>query len=162
MDVVDGDDHVTLGSQVAQDREQRGPDEPPLGRAGRLDPQQGDLERPPLRRGERRERLGADRGEQVGEPGEGQLHLRLDRPGHEHEGAAVARARDRLLPDGGLADARLADDRKRAGAALAQECLDDSELRVAPDDERHTGSVFAGTGPGPAPDGGKLDVGLAG
>src|SRR5262249_33712042 len=64
------------------------------------------------------------------------------RPGDEHGRAARARERNRLLPDRGLPDPGLAEQRERAWPlAGGEEALDDRQLGLTPDDPRHHQSV---------------------
>ena len=66
-----------------------------------------------LRRRQVLEEPGLELGQQVGQPGEGELRLRLGRAGGEDERAEFPRQPDGLLPDGGLADSGLPDDGER-------------------------------------------------
>ena len=96
--------------------------------------------------GKHRDALGRDRRQQIGESGEGEPRLRLGRSCDQHDRAPVARLPDSLVPERCLADSRLAQDRERAGAAVAlcQERLHDRDLGLAPDDRRHSESVVRG------------------
>jgi hypothetical protein len=88
---------------------------------------------------DRSEEIVRNRREQVGEPGEGELRLRLGRTRDEYGHVALAREADALLPNGRLPDSRLADDRERRETAVGavEKRLDLGELGLPPDDARH-------------------------
>ena len=113
------------------------------GRPVRLRAQQRDLERLALHLRNRPVELLRHACQQVGEPGERELRLGLGRPRCQHRRAPGARARDRLVPDRGLADPGLADDREDGVAigAPIEERLDRRELGLAPDDAGHAERV---------------------
>jgi hypothetical protein len=144
LDVVDREHDLPGRGQLAEEREHRRSDQAPLRGTVGLDAEQRDVERVALRARKGGQRLLGDRRHEVGEPGEREPRLRLCRARHEHRGAAPARPPNGLGPERRLADPRLADDRKRAGAAVAvdQERLDDRELGLPSDDRRHGESVI--------------------
>ena len=143
LEVVDREDELLLFGKYADEGQERGSEQPPLGRPVCLGAEQSDLQRPALHGRYGVEHLGRHGRKQVGEPCEGELRLRLRRPRHEHRHAAGAGTGDRLFPDRRLADPRLSDDREdRVGArALVEELLDRLELGLTPDDARHTERV---------------------
>ena len=76
------------------------------------------------------------RAEQVGESRERERRLRLDAPGGEHLTKAILRLLDTGLPEGRLADPRLAVEDERYGSIPhpREECTDGVELLLPTDD----------------------------
>ena len=145
MRVVDGEHHEPFGRECPEQRQQRRPDQPPLGGplARRLE--NGDLERVPLWRRQIFEVGWAELCQQVGQPGERERRLRLRRPRGEDAGAELARQADAFFPDGGLADPGLPDDRERGlGFGRPEELRDVGKLGLAPHERGHGQSVRRG------------------
>ena len=143
VEVVDGDDDGPLVGELPDEREEGGPQHPGSWRPPRLRSQQRHLERLALHVRNRRVELLRQARQQIGEPGEREPRLGLGRPRCQHRRAPGARTRDRLVPDRGLADPGLADDREDGVAIRAplEERLDRCELGLAPDDARHAERV---------------------
>ena len=139
MQVVERDDHRAALGKRPQDVEQREPDRVRVGRLlSRLGEQERHLERAPPQRRQRGRHLVEDRGEQIGEPGEGERGFGLDAAVKEDAREALRCLLDAGLPEDRLADPRLAGEDKRVGAVAdsIQERLDRAELLLPPDDLR--------------------------
>jgi hypothetical protein len=137
LDVVERDhDRASLGKRP-QDGEQREPDRVRIGSLlFWLDQQERDFERTPPDRRQRGRHLVEDRGEQIGESGEGEGGLGLG-PSVKEDTREMLRCLFQAgLPEDRLADPRLAGEDKRAGtvAGSIQERLDRAELLRPPDD----------------------------
>ena len=136
--VVDREHDPPVVGQRAEQRQQRRPDQAPLGRPLARGLQHRDLERVPLRRRQVFEETRVELGQQVGQPGEREGRLRLGRAGREDERVELARQPDGGFPDSGLADSRLPDDRERGLAFVGpKELRDLGELGLATDERGH-------------------------
>ncbi len=143
LDVVDGDEHRADGREDAKAAQEGGRDRPVVGRcAVRFLEQERDLQRPPLRRRQPGQRHFEDVAEQIREPGETELCLRLARPGGENREAALLGPLDSLSPEPGLADPRLALEEEPAGSSLEtrEEPVQACELRLPADEGLRPGS----------------------
>ena len=145
LQVVDGHEEVPLAGQGAQGREERERDHLLGGRllAG-LGPVERHLQRVQLRRGDRRELVHRDLVEQVDQPREGESRLGRAAPRRQHPHPAVPAPGQALLPQAGLADARLALEHQRPhrGRLAVEHLGDQLELGVARD-ETHVGMMTA-------------------
>ena len=139
LDVVHRDDDRLGERESLQDAEQPEPDRTLVGRrlAGRLE-QERHAQRPLLRLGQLRDHLRRF-GEQIGDPGEGEPGLGLERPGDQdasarRAGSFAAPQPERRLPRAGLA---LEQERRGPIVLARDERLDRSELLLPPDDLVH-------------------------
>ena len=139
LDVVHRDDHRRIGCKAPQDSEHAEPDCPFVGRhvAGRRE-EEGNAEGARLRLGKLLDRHRRFR-EQVGDAGEGEASLGLERPSSQdaspgRAGRVAARQPERRLPG-----SRLALEQERAGpiAARRDEQVDQAEFLLPPDDLVH-------------------------
>ena len=96
--VVDGEHDGSFGRECPEQRQERRPDQPPLGRPLARRPENRDLERVPLRRRQVLEAAGVELCQQVGQPGERERRLRLCGPRGEDTGAELAAPGERPLP----------------------------------------------------------------
>ena len=143
LEVVDRAHDLRFAGESAQEREESGADDAPLGRPCGGDAEERGVETHPLRLGQSREELVRHVGEQIREPREPEPGFRLGRPRDQHSRTLRTGLLDRRLPQRRLADSRLADDRDRTGPLGAQEGLDGPQLRFAPDQARHAQRVGA-------------------
>ena len=131
LHVVGEDDDRPLLRERRQQAERRRADEMGLGRGGRREPERG-LERDALRAGQAPE-LAEHRAQQLVQPAECDLDLRLDAAHAQHGGGA--RHRGGVLEQRRLADPRLAAQHEHPARALAaprHQRLDAPALRRAP------------------------------
>ena len=136
LHVVDGDDHRAPGGKGAEDAE-----EPHGGRSRVrlpvfLGTEQRHVEGAALRRRKLIPQLGIRRGDEIGERRVGERRFRLRGPGDENAKLAPLRTVQRLAPDRGLPDSRLAvHDQCAAGRSdSVEEPLDRTDLGVPPED----------------------------
>ena len=142
LHVVGEDDDGALLRQRREQAERRRTDEVGLARGGRCEPERG-LERRPLRSRQTAE-LAEHGAQQLVQPGEGDLDLRLDAAHAQHRGSA--RRRGRVLEQRRLADPGLAAQHEHpahAGPGLCDEPLDALALGRAP--QQH-GAILSGPG----------------
>ena len=137
LDVVHGHEHRAGICENAQAAQEGGSNCPVVGRsAARLLEQERDRERPPLRRRKLRQRLGGDVTEQIGEPGESELHLGAARTGREDTQPQAARTLHPLLPQTRLPDTRLSleEERMRPVFQKREKLIDACELLLPADE----------------------------
>ncbi len=114
LHVIDRDENGPLLGERMHDRDERKPENTGLRRRPPgLPKEQRRLERASLERHEQRERLVHDRREQVTDRCERDPRLRRTRPRFEDTQAALVREAQSLLPQGRLADPRLALEQQR-------------------------------------------------
>ncbi len=133
--VIDGDGHRRLRGERAQHAEERTGQRARVGRrAVGLLQQQRNLQCAPSRAGQRGQRLVQHTLQQVRQSGERQRHLGGGRGAAQHPAAGGVRERHALVPERGLADARLAlEDECRGVAAERGERRERRPLPVASD-----------------------------
>src|SRR5512132_3994213 len=113
-----------------------------------LPPQQRNLQCLSLRLGKLRERVGLDVLEEIAQPGEGKLRLRLDGAADQHTVRPFTGDLDRVLPERRLAYADVAVDAETDSALPngVEKARDRVELSLASDDfsglRRHRGSSW--------------------
>ena len=148
LDVVDGDERRRLGRR--QQSAHREAERRCIRTQRRLRPLKGGVERETPRARKLVERIG-DRFEEVRECREAEFPLGGGRLRLQHAETALARTRDTVSPDRGLADTRLSLDQQhtRPAARTFEERIDRSDLVRAPEErpsanDRHQGVLRCG------------------
>jgi hypothetical protein len=153
--VVHGEDDRAVGREGAEGPGDRDRECPLVGRRShRRDAEQRDLERVALGIGESGEERLIDAAEEVGEPAQGEVALCPPGSRPQHVAPGGHGARNGLLPERRLADARLAgeDERREAGSRAVEEPHDRGELDCPADDlVRHPDLPAPAVPPAPPP-----------